>query len=848
MKRRAVIVAVAGLQLAGTHPLASESARTAAAAPGERDTVEATVLPEDPALLAAARDGRAIVRRVLEELEFPGLSAAVWAGGRVVWAEGFGHADLDREIPVTPVTVFPVYSISKALTGTALARLHQEGRIDMDAPVRRYLPEFPEKEAPITLRQLAGHLGGIRHYRPGAGEGTALRHCDTAAEAVAPFVDDPLVHAPGTDFHYTSFGFVLLSAALEAALGEPFGHVLEEWVFEPYGMSSTELSGRRAWVRRLASGYEFRDSLGVIPSRRMDISCKMGAGAVLSTAPDLARFAGLVIGSQGLSRATLESLRAPQRNAAGETIVKSIGWDVGADSTGRRWLRHVGGNVDGWTALMAYPDHDVAVVLLANMRGRDWIHDEAAEIADGFIEALAEARSARPLGAPPVSDMSGDPDGDPDARAAAPIAFVGVHVLPMDGDTVLDDRVVVVQGDRIVRIAAAAEASVPAGARRIDAAGAYLLPGLVDSHTHGGEEALPLYVAAGVTTARFMHGFPERLQRARRSRGSPRGPDAAVPEASAGPWWPTMHTAGPLIAGEEVPWPHALVTGPAEARREVAAQATAGYDFLKVYDGLSRASYDALVERATELGMPFAGHVPVEGGIERVLEAGQATIEHAEQLLYAAFGRSGVMTLPFERIEELVEIFRTVGDETCLTPTLRGMTLAMRRGTAFTDNLFERPEMELADPSLAEWWDTYRRPAPAEARERREHFLELQRRLTRTLHEAGVTLLAGTDAPYPLLVPGFSLLDEIDALALAGLSPFEALAAATANASACLDTGDRFGVVAEGARADLLLVEGNPLEDLGALRTPRGVMLRGRWLPADELGALVDGVRAAYGR
>lgn len=458
-------------------------------------------------------------------------------------------------------------------------------------------------------------------------------------------------------------------------------------------------------------------------------------------------------------------------------------------------------------------------------------------------------------GAPPGAGDAGSSEVGESLPVSDVVALIGVHVLPMDRDTVLRDHIVLVRGDRIVAVGPAANVTVPPEARRIEAPATFLIPGLVDAHTHAGEEALPLYVANGVTAVRLMHGFPERLARARRVRRNVGAPDAdggaeaarPGPEPEAEAAWPTMHTAGPLIAGEEVPWTHALVMGPEEARREVEAQAREGYDFLKVYDGLSRPTYDALVERAEELGIPVAGHVPVEVGIERALRAGQATIEHAEQLMYAAFGREGVMTLPLERTDEVVETFRAAANETCLTPTLRAMTVIMRRGTAFTDSLFRRPEMELADPSLAGWWETYRRPAPARARDRRERFLELQRRLTRALHEAGVPILAGTDAPYPLLVPGFSLLDELEALTLAGLSPFEALAAATVNASECLAMGDRFGVVAPGARADLVLLDGNPLEDLSTLRRPRGLVLRGRWIPTDELWSLVESVRAAYG-
>lgn len=427
----------------------------------------------------------------------------------------------------------------------------------------------------------------------------------------------------------------------------------------------------------------------------------------------------------------------------------------------------------------------------------------------------------------------------PEAQEPRHVAFTGVHLLPMDREGSLRDQVLVVQGEEILRFGPAGETEIPPGARRIDGAGGYLLPGLVDAHAHAGREALPLYLASGVTTVRLMHGFPERLERRRRAELE------AVP-------WPNLLTAGPLIAGEEVPWDHVLVESPEEARAVVEAQARAGYDFLKVYDGLSLASYDALVARARALGIPFVGHIPVDVGVERALEAGQRTVEHAEQLLYATFGRAGIMQIPAARTDTIVHLFERSLDEpadagTCVTPTLRGMTLVMRRGTPFTDSLFARLEWDLVDPDLRDWWRSYQPPAPAEARPRREHFLEIQRVLTRKLHEAGVPILAGTDAPYPLLLPGSSLIEEVKTLADAGLGRFEALAAATRNAGRCLGAeGATLGVLRPGSRADLLLLASDPSADLGALERPLGAMVRGRWYDREALAGLREDVRRAY--
>jgi imidazolonepropionase-like amidohydrolase len=341
-------------------------------------------------------------------------------------------------------------------------------------------------------------------------------------------------------------------------------------------------------------------------------------------------------------------------------------------------------------------------------------------------------------------------------------------------------------------------------------------------------------VAAGVTTVRVTMGSPERLAERERLRNEPSLP------------WPNLVITSPLLAGEEVPWPHEIVADPAEAARLVRAHADAGYDAIKVYDGLSRPVYDAIVEAARAEGIRFVGHVPAAVGISRAIEAGQATIEHAEQLLYAAFGRDEVMTQPLERVGEIVDVFRGAANPPCVTPTLRVMTLAMRRGTAFADSVDAGLDWSLVDPQFAEWWRSYRTPAPPEAQERRSRFLALQERLVAELHEAGVPLLAGTDTPHPYLIPGRSLLDEIDALADAGLSRFEALAAATRNPGRCLAGDPRPGIVAEGGRADLLLLAEDPRTAPATLREPLGVLVRGTWFDREALGAMERSVREAY--
>lgn len=773
------------------------------------DTTVNSLTPVAPAFAPAVERGREIVDSLVAALDFPGMGVALAVDGQVIWAEGRGMADIARAIPVDRHSVFPIYSVSKGLTGLALARLYEQGRIDLDAPIQRYVPGFPEKEAGVvTPRLLAGHLAGIRHYRPGAGEGTALRRCETAADGIRYFADDALVDAPGTDFHYTSYGFVLLSAAIASAAGQPFEDAMAAEVFGPLGMRSTGMGDLGPQVPDAVSLYESRDDLGVIPARRMYVRCKMGAGAFYSTSSDLARAASGMFAGDYVSEETLGLLFTAMRNAAGEPIVEGLGWDVGVAEDGLRWVRRVGGNEDGWSALMAYPARRVAIALLANMRGADWIHDDADRIARGFLEVLeGQAPGVTPAG-------------------PGRLVLTDARIVDVEDGAVHAGRALVIEHGRIVSVAPQEELAAADAAVAIDLDGRYVTPGLADMHVHVGPEAAPLFLANGITTVRVMMGTPEALAWRERTETAP---GAAL----------RVRVAGPLMAGSQAPWPHELIETPEAGRASVDRQVEAGYDFVKIYDGLAADVYHAIVEEADRVGLPVVGHIPLDVGVEGVLSAGQRSIEHVEQIMYATYGRDGVMTLPFERLAEAVRPFE--GADVFVTPTLAGQERIHRRGTPWHEAVYGRPEMRWADPSLEEWWNTGRgNPPSPEALERRRRFFLFQQELTMALHEAGVPLLAGTDTPYPLLVPGFSLHDELAALVATGLTPLEALRTATLNPARLLRRQGEIGVIRPGALADLVIVGDNPLDDIRTLRRPWAVISRGVLLERAALDALLE--------
>jgi imidazolonepropionase-like amidohydrolase len=354
-----------------------------------------------------------------------------------------------------------------------------------------------------------------------------------------------------------------------------------------------------------------------------------------------------------------------------------------------------------------------------------------------------------------------------------PLALVGVHVIAMTREGVLADQTLVVRGGRIEALGPARSVQVPWNATRIDAHGQFALPGLVDMHAHvTGARSLRQALARGVTTLRNMRGDARHLawrqELAERRRLGPR-----------------LVTAGPQLAGEGSASPDVvLVRNAGEARAAVRAQAEAGFDFVKVYEGLSRSAYRAALAEAAARALPVAGHVPAEVGIYAALAQGQASIEHAEELTQGTKGGAQPAAIP-----ELVAQLRS--HDTWICPTLALHALFSPR-----------------------------------------HDHAFRGRLVAALHEAGVGVLAGSDS-----APA-GLAEEVEALAGAGLTPYQALLAATAGPARFLGRADQFGTLAVGLDADLLLLERNPLEDLGALERPAGLLARGQWLDAARLARL----------
>ena len=295
----------------------------------------------------------------------PGVQVAVAIDGALVWSEGFGYADAARSRPVTRATQFRIGSVSKPLTAAAVAVLYEQGKLDLDAPIQRYVPTFPDKGYRITTRQLAGHLAGIRHYRDR--EFFLNRHFATVRDGLAIFQDDSLLSPPGTRFSYSSYGWNLVSAVVEGATGEEFLPYISAHVFRPLGLTHTAPDRSDSVIPDRTQFYD-ADSTGayhVAPA--VDNSYKWAGGGFVSTAEDLVKFGSALMAPGFLRRETLDLLFTSQRTSAGEETGYGIGWFVKQDSLGHHWAFHGGSAVGGTAVLAVDRDAHLVLALLTNL-------------------------------------------------------------------------------------------------------------------------------------------------------------------------------------------------------------------------------------------------------------------------------------------------------------------------------------------------------------------------------------------------------------------------------------------------------------------------------------------------
>lgn len=303
----------------------------------------------------------------MARLKIPGMSVAIATDFQVAWTGGFGVADLENSVPAQGATVYRLGSICKPITAVAVLQLAERGKLDLDAPIQKYVPAFPRKPWPITARELLGHLSGIRHYRS-AGEINSTRHYADLLEPLKLFEDEPLLFEPGTHYLYTTYGYNLLGAAVEGASGKKFLDYLRENVFSPAGMEQIRQDNVYAIVPHRARGYQRGPGGEIQNCAPADTSSKVPGGGMISTAGDLVRFVTALERGVLLTKPAVEQMFTSQRTRDGRPTGYGLGWKV-VELGGRKWVGHSGSQQGASAVLLSLPTGGVTVALMANLEG-----------------------------------------------------------------------------------------------------------------------------------------------------------------------------------------------------------------------------------------------------------------------------------------------------------------------------------------------------------------------------------------------------------------------------------------------------------------------------------------------
>lgn len=440
------------------------------------------------------------------------------------------------------------------------------------------------------------------------------------------------------------------------------------------------------------------------------------------------------------------------------------------------------------------------------------------------------------------------------------VAFVNVNVVPMDKERVQRDQTVVVRDGVITEIGDAKRIRIPVGAQRIDGRGKFLIPGLSDMHVHLftddefpdvlAEDEFKIMLAHGVTTIRLMTGTPEQLVlRARSARG----------EILA----PTIYAASPQFIGKKSSNAY-FVTTETEAREAVRKAKHDGYDYLKVTTNLKPEVYEAIVDEAAKQDIRVVGHADSRSiGLMRALKARQQ-IEHLDSYLEALLPESSPVkgsvsdiylynpknweSLDYIDERKIPELARlTVQANPFFTPTLHLFKFTFGKGRT-EDSFRAQPDLRFYPQKMIDLWMgvSKRYLSTAAPIEKREKYIRVRNQLVKAIYDAGGRVMAGSDTPEWLMLYGYTLHLELIDLRDAGLSNYAALEAATRNPALFFGTITKTGTIEKGKRADLVLLDASPLEDIANTQKRAGVMLKGRYYSQAEMNQWLDQIAPRF--
>ncbi|MEX2112813.1 MAG: serine hydrolase domain-containing protein [Pirellulales bacterium] len=333
----------------------------------------------------------ATIDAFLKEYRVPGLSAAIVVDGQLVYEHGYGLADIENQVPATPLTMYRLASISKMFTATAAMQLAEQGKLDLAAPIQKYVPSFPEKQGTITAELLLKHQSGIRHYR--GDEVRSVVFYNRVGDSLGIFQDDALLFAPGEKFSYTTYGYNLLGTAIEGASGEEYVAYVQKHILEPCGIESMRADNPNLIIPHRAAGYRLHGTGASAELRNdfmVDVTNKIPGGGWCGPPGDLARFAIALMDGRLVETATLERMWTPQATTTGKQTDCGLGCFI-SDSDGQRRISHSGGQPKVSTFLVFCPEEKTAVALMCNLRDTN-----LKSLANQLMDQVAQPVGATP--------------------------------------------------------------------------------------------------------------------------------------------------------------------------------------------------------------------------------------------------------------------------------------------------------------------------------------------------------------------------------------------------------------------------------------------------------------------
>ncbi|MGW8123531.1 serine hydrolase domain-containing protein [Roseivirga echinicomitans] len=312
------------------------------------------------------------LKAFVEKSQVPGLSISISQKGQLVFSKGYGYSDLENKTPVDPSTTkFRIGSVSKTLTATGLALLYQQGKIDLDVPIQKYVPVWPEKKYEITLRQLGGHMAGIRHYN--GDEFLSTKNYPTVTDGLAIFMNDPLINEPSTKYVYSSYGWNLISAAMETANAGEFSfqtsdflQFMQQQVFDKLEMNNTVAEYADRQIANLTKFYQFKDGK-VVAAPYVDNSYKWAGGGFVGTTEDLCVFGQAHMDAGLLKQEVLDEFMTSQKTSDGKDTNYGIGWFTYTRKSGNTFYGHSGGSVGGITYFIIHKETQTVLAITGNM-------------------------------------------------------------------------------------------------------------------------------------------------------------------------------------------------------------------------------------------------------------------------------------------------------------------------------------------------------------------------------------------------------------------------------------------------------------------------------------------------